>query len=236
MTDLDLVRMQHEWALDERGRVVGLYGFVVARARDGEARWIGADLPDALASALTTAIEPSRRLVEAAAGGALPLREGPSFVFDDDTGAAVSSARLVRSDAPGVDELRALNPGNWQPLEWDELLDGRLGPWAMALDGARVVSICHTPHAMTARAAECGVWTHPHFRGRGHAAAVTAAWAALLRPTGRRLFYSTESDNRSSQRVAERLRLRRFGVIHRVGRARDDAERGVHPLSALRRR
>lgn len=235
MTDLDLLRMQHERALDGRGRIVGLYGFVVARAADGEALWIGAELPDALASALTTAIEPSRRLVEAAAGCALPLREGPSFVFDGDARCA-SSARIVRSDAPGVDELRALNPGNWQPLEWDELLDGRLGPWAMALEGERVVSICHTPAAMSARAAECGVWTHPHFRGRGHAAAVTAEWAALVRPSGRRLFYSTERDNRSSQRVAERLRLRRIGVLHRVGRARDDADRALHPLSALRRR
>jgi len=38
---------------------------------------------------------------------------------------------------------------------------------------------------MTDRAAECGVWTDTDFRGHGHAAAVTAAWATMLEPTDR---------------------------------------------------
>jgi hypothetical protein len=42
------------------------------------------------------------------------------------------------------------------------------------------------------------------FRGQGHAAAVTAAWASLMRPTGRSLSYSTSRTNMSSQRVAAR--------------------------------
>src|SRR5689334_20188089 len=25
--------------------------------------------------------------------------------------------------------LRGANPGNWEPVEWDELLEGKLGPW-----------------------------------------------------------------------------------------------------------
>jgi predicted GNAT family acetyltransferase len=41
----------------------------------------------------------------------------------------------------------------------------------MATEAERVVSICHTPRPVTARAAECGVWTHPAVRGRGYGAA-----------------------------------------------------------------
>ena len=53
--------------------------------------------------------------------------------------------RVERSDHPLSGSLaaalRGANPGNWEPVEWDELLDGRLGPWTMVLDGDRAVSI-----------------------------------------------------------------------------------------------
>ncbi|HEX6839412.1 MAG TPA: hypothetical protein VF334_22700, partial [Polyangia bacterium] len=144
MTALELLRLQIEGSLDARGRVAGLFGAVLARSCDGqEAAWIGADSDDVTAA------------IVAARAGALPLSGGPSFLVGDDVRFA-ASARIVRSDAASVDELRALNPGNWLAVEWDELLDGTLGPWTLAIDGGRVVSICHTPGPMTARAAECG--------------------------------------------------------------------------------
>jgi RimJ/RimL family protein N-acetyltransferase len=133
------------------------------------------------------------------------------------------------------DVLRNANPGNWHPVEWDELLDGRLGPWTMALEGELVVSICHTPRPLTTRAAECGVWTHPAFRGRGYAAAVTSEWAAIMRPSGRYLFYSTDAENLSSQRVARRLNLRRLGWSWHLWLPRDDEDDRLHPLSTLRK-
>ena len=146
-----------------------------------------------------------------------------------------SGAHIERSDGSNRAALRDANPGDWLPVECDELLDGHLGPWAMATQRGRVVSICHTPGPVTPRGAECGVWTHSAFRGRGNAAAVTAAWASVMRPTGRHLFYSTDAENLSSQRVARRLNLRPLGWTWRLGRPRDDVER-AHPLSVLRRR
>ena len=119
---------------------------------------------------------------------------------------------LVRSDAGEVESLRAANPGNWEPDEWAHLLEGRLGPWVMAVRDGQVISICHTARRR-ALGAEAGVWTRPEFRGQGHAAAVTAAWAALMRPTGRHLFYSVARTNVSSQRVAARLGLRPIGWL-----------------------
>lgn len=209
-------------------------------------------MPDDLAAALIDAfdaapgepgepppaLERCRQLLSAG-GRAVVATGGPSYVFRDARFA--STARIVRCDEVGADAallaaLRAANPGNWEPVEWVELLDGRLGPWTMALDGdgPLVASICHTPGPLAPRAAECGVWTRPERRGLGHAAATAAAWAEVLRPSGRTLFYSTEADNRSSQRVAGRLGLRPIGWTWRLASPPDPDAPSVHPLCSLR--
>ena len=260
VTALELLEIQAEGSLDGRGRIAGVYGVTIAcgQAQGQQASgvlWIGAEVPEPLAAELEAAfdraprssspdepppaLEVCGRILE---GGERALRRtaGPSFLFVDveDT-PCVSSARIERSDradrtnASSWEALRGGNPGNWHPVEWDELLEGRLGPWAIATEGEIVVSICHTPGPVTARKAECGVWTHPAFRGRGHAAAVTAAWAEIMRPSGRYLFYSTDAENLSSQRVARRLRLEPVGWTWRLALAREDRDQ-VHPLSVLR--
>lgn len=143
-------------------------------------------------------------------------------------------AAIVRSDAPHPKGLRSCNPGGWHPREWIELLDGSLGPWTMVVDDRRVLSICHTPCPLTARAAEAGVWTAPDARGRGYAAAATVEWAAMLRPSGRALFYATRLDNHSSQRVAQRLNARWLGWVWEVPAAAASRGSNVHPLSRAR--
>ena len=142
-------------------------------------------------------------------------------------------AVVHRSDGPHPGWLGQSNPGNWEPTEWDELIDGRLGPWAMACEGRRVVSITHTPTPLTLRRAEAGAWTDPEFRGRGLAAAATAQWADVLRPSGRFLFYGTVVDNLSSQRVASRLGLRLIGYQWFIGNRALENESSVHPSSTL---
>lgn len=143
---------------------------------------------------------------------------------------------IERSGGSGVDRLRNANPGNWHPIEWDELLRGQLGPWAIATDGDHAISICHTPGPLTERTAECGVWTDPQFRGHGYAAATAVAWVALVRSPRRHLFYSTGADNLSSQRVAQRLRLRELGWTWRLYRAPGDQDDRFHPLCSLHKR
>jgi GNAT superfamily N-acetyltransferase len=256
VSDLELLGLQAEATFDHRGRIAGRYGATIAATASGDrsALWIGAEVPEDLAAALILAfdgapaapdepppaLERCRQLLWAG-GRAVVATGGPSYVFSDAPLAA--TARMVRSDevgpgAPILAALRAANPGNWEPLEWDELLDGRLGPWTMALDGdgdgAVVASICHTPGPLAPRAAECGVWTRPECRGRGHAAATAAAWAEVLRPSGRTLFYSTDADNRSSQRVASRLGLRPIGWTWRLAPPPDPDASSLHPLCSLR--
>jgi YD repeat-containing protein len=83
-------------------------------------------------------------------------------------------------------------------------------PWCVALVDGQVVSVAETvrtgPHG-----AEVGVDTEIGFRGLGLGAAATAGWAAHRDLDQRTLFYSTNRDNRSSQRVAARLGLSFIG-------------------------
>jgi GNAT acetyltransferase-like protein len=84
-------------------------------------------------------------------------------------------------------------------------------PWCSALDGGEIASMCYAAR-LSDKGAEAGVYTFPKYRGRGLAAAVTTSWASMPALKDRALFYSTSVANRSSQRVAARLGLRRIGA------------------------
>jgi RimJ/RimL family protein N-acetyltransferase len=247
--EVELLAIQAEASLDGSGRVTGLYGITIACAGERRIAWIGAQVPDDLAAELRAVLAekgPSRRVdapppelkecrrLLAAGGRSVVGRAGLVFMIPGDTRFR-SAAHIERSDAPPGEVVRNGNPGNWHPVEWEELLEGRLGPWTIALEGELVVSICHTPRRMTARGAECGVWTRPGFRGRGYAAAVASEWAEMMRPSGRHLFYACDADNLSSQQVARRLNLRPVGRTWDLALARDGDDSALHPLSALRR-
>jgi hypothetical protein len=244
-SDLDLFEIRSEMWLDDRRRLAGLCGLTICAARDGLRLYVGSEVPDILVPALVSAVDrsplapsPDReppalaacREILAPACSPLAERNGPYYLIEPQARIG-TNVPIVRSDGPSADHLRPLNPGNWGAEEWDDLLDGTLGPWAIALADDHVVSIAHTPVRMTARASEVGVWTHPEHRGRGCAAAVTAAWADLLRPSGRHLFYSTDADNLSSQRVAARLKLRQFGWTWNLYRPQPGPADSRHPLS-----
>lgn len=208
---------------------------VIASARGGMRMRIRAGMPEALARTLASELEsatPSsdvnvpppvvarvRLQLEDAFGAAVGLARGsgPSFLVAEGLVSPAKKAQLVRSEAFDVSALEDANPGSWPSDEWQNLLAGRIGAWVMAMVDQRIVSICHTP-VSNGRAAEAGVWTHPDFRGQGYAAACTAEWANLMRPSGRVLFYSTSRDNRSSQHVAARLGLRQLGCLWQLSR------------------
>jgi RimJ/RimL family protein N-acetyltransferase len=235
--DLDLLRLEIAtlWESDARGRLTvtrepearRALDVVVATCVDGRLVAFSDRVPERLAQELRAAIdrappendpavaprwlERCERLLREAAGAPISVSCGPSYVVEPD---AVFPAPVETRGwrDPGGRDLAGRNPpeANWPADEWAQLIRGDLGPWAMALDGEDVVAICHCAR-LTDEAAEAGVWTHPAHRRQGFAAAVTAAWARLASEGGRRLFYSTSADNRSSQRVAERLGLRQIG-------------------------
>jgi RimJ/RimL family protein N-acetyltransferase len=219
--DLALLRIEMGvlWNLDVRGRIREPVDIAIGIAADGMTAAVGQHVPDDVAAnvlplAAPPPGEPPELLREMQTAD-LVLSGGPSYYVDKPLEFAVG-ARIIRSDDPRANTLHNKRPGNWEPDEWLELVNGGTGaPWAMVLHGNRVVSICHTPRR-TPHGAEAGTWTDPEFRGRGYAAATTAAWADML---SLHRFYSTSAENNSSQHVAERLGLRPIGWIWKISRA-----------------
>jgi hypothetical protein len=130
-----------------------------------------------------------------------------------------ADAAIVRSDqAEGVALLERLTRDGMPP---HLVKAGFVGledfwrPWCAALVGTEVAALAFAAR-LGNRGAEIGVYTFPGFRGRGLAAAVTAAWSALPSLADRVLFYSTHRTNISSQSVAARLGLRQIGLSVRL--------------------
>lgn len=235
-TDLELLEIEIEtlWATDHRGRLVKSHGWqgrtaphlVIAVCNDGQIAAFGSEVPDELAVKLqaavadgspstSPAIEPAsiarcEQLLKDSLGP-VEHSSGPSYVIPPKT-AFESQAKIERSDGPNTVALRGQVPkrAGWSAEDWSMLLDGSFGPWAVATVASQVIAICHSA-VLADRGSEAGLWTDPDFRGQGHGAAVTAGWASLLAPSGRHPFYSTSTDNRSSQRVAARLGLHPIG-------------------------
>lgn len=246
LTDLELLRVEVDtlWQRDDGGRLLHARRpdrtpaphAVVAVCNDGAELFVGAHVPEQAAATLhdvhahnNDRRRPSDQPASFAAFvatlerhlGATAVTSGPTYLVpEQDVSFPPETGTIRRSTDAGAHALTHSAPpeANWGDGEWRDLIDGRLGPWAMAVVDDAVVSICHSAR-LGARGAEAGTWTHPQFRGRGHAAATTSAWAALFVGSGRHIFYSTSADNRSSQRVAERLGLREIGWTWRIGAA-----------------
>ena len=87
-------------------------------------------------------------------------------------------------------------------------------PWCAATIGVDIAAIAFCVRdGLMAR--EVGVYTVGPHRGRGLAAAVTAAWSTM-HPRHPVLFYATRRDNASSQRVIARLQLPFLGESLRI--------------------
>lgn len=144
---------------------------------------------------------------------------GPAYVIPTEAPPAPplpEGIQIIGSDPAGQDRARLLQrPDNWGSDEWPDLIEGRLGAWAMAVRDAEPLSICFTPAANDS-VAEAGVWTRPDYRGHGLASAVVWAWADYERPSGRTLLYSTWADNTASQAVARKMGLPPLGWIWKV--------------------
>jgi RimJ/RimL family protein N-acetyltransferase len=243
-TDRELLEIEIDtlWLRDDRDRLIRDGGqnaraaphLVIATTSGGLIVAVGSEVPEPLAVQLRRAAASEAPLADPALAplplarceqllrdplGPVEISSGPSYVIPPSIAFAPSS-EILRSDGENPTALRDKNPElTWTREEWEQLLDGEFGPWVIAKIEGRVVAVCHCAR-LTGRGAEAGVWTDPDFRGKGHAAAVTAAWASLLARSGRLLFYSTSATNVSSQRVAARLNLRPIGWLWQISAAR----------------
>ncbi|GAA3697832.1 hypothetical protein GCM10022224_074780 [Nonomuraea antimicrobica] len=221
--DSELLRIELGviWRLDGLGRLPGPEDLVIGVAADGMVAAVASVVPDPLAGRLLSLVADGGELpdvvvgCQALLGGmGVAVSRGPSYLVEPPLGYDAGVEVLTSAVPAHARLVRPLRPGNWEPGEWDDLLGGREGaPWAMIVEDGQVAAVCHTAR-LTPAGAEAGTWTAPAYRGRGYAAATTAAWSGLLPDT--RLFYSTSADNRSSQRVAERLGLRPIGHLWKL--------------------
>lgn len=218
--ELMRLRLDVSFVYDARGRMLRCNDpdetpaprLLVARTADGLLSRFGHSVPEALAQRLAALIEreppggdfraPPACVEELSAALAehAPIVDGggPAYGFPEALTASqeavpiTTEVELVRESFPWVTD-----PG-WQPC------------YAMVRDGV-AVSVCFSARN-GARAAEAGVETLPAFRGRGYASAVTAAWGAAIRSSGRIPLYSTSWENLASRGVARRVGLFMFGA------------------------
>jgi RimJ/RimL family protein N-acetyltransferase len=148
--------------------------------------------------------------IAAATGCQLVTEDGPSYVIPAGL-PAPSRADIQTYDSDDAEALRARIPKE-DPVEGH-------GPWAVALVDGNLASVCSTARSGPA-GAEAGLYTYPAYRRNGLGAATTVTWARLITEGGRTAFYSTSSENLSSQRVAQRLGLPVFAWWWRVEQRR----------------
>lgn len=193
------VRLRHD-VDDETARAIEV---LVAR----EGPWVDAATDPACLADLLARLAPvesvSRSILYRLPHG-LTQGAGATILRGDTAEGQVWLARLAESGMPQhLLEAGFLGAGDF----WD--------PWCVALEGETIAAMAFAARNGP-RGAEVGVYTFPGFRGRGLAAAATAAWSGLAELADRPLFYSTLVTNTSSQKVAARLGLSVFGAAARV--------------------
>lgn len=126
---------------------------------------------------------------------------GPAYRFPDSLGVSPQGVRIDRSTAYLLE------------FGFSDLIPelDHCQPIVAIVEGDKSVSVCQSVR-ISEEAEEAGVDTLLSHRGKGYAAQVVARWAGVVREQGRIPLYSTSWDNRASQRVAEKLGLRLYGV------------------------
>ncbi len=126
---------------------------------------------------------------------------GPAFWFDTSATADTSAVLVTAENAAafgGIAATMAHEIADYAPV------------FAICIEG-EAVSVCFS--ARTGKdAAEAGVETLPHVRGRGLAPRAVGAWAAAIQAQEKSALYSTSWENQASQRVAEKLGLTMYGA------------------------
>ncbi len=225
--DLMAIRADTDFTYDARGRMLRSNEpceearrpaprLFLGRTMAGHVVRVGATAPDALARQLEAIIarQPPAGDLHAPPAALAMVREalarhapitaeggGPAYRFPASIAQPGEVIQLTNANRALVHET--------YPWLYDELAD-----WqpcvAVVRDGA-AVSVCFSSR-IGVGAAEAGVDTLSAFRGRGHAAAVTAAWSTAIRASGRIPLYSTAWENLASRGVARRVGLVMFGA------------------------
>jgi len=162
----------------------------------------------------------AEKIIELLCGGQ-PIAISPALIYRLPNGLRYEHpAAIVRGDSEEGRQMLARLADRGMPDYMQTAGFKGVGdfwePWCVALDAGEIAAMAFAAR-LGASGAELGVYTFPKYRGRGLAAAVTAAWSSMPSLNQHALFYSTSNSNRSSQRVTARLGLRLIGTSVRIG-------------------
>lgn len=195
---------------------------------DGNLAFARHDVPDDVAAGLIAAVTHAPPWFEAdalpACADALAEQLAPvtpvepSLVFALPHAPPADDPRILSSGTGAGEALLGALARDGMPAHLAEAGFVGLGdfwaPWCALVDEGEIAAMAFA--ARLGAAAEVGVYTFPRWRGRGFAAAVTAAWSGIPGLCGHELFYSCHVSNASSRRVAARLGLEHIGMGLRI--------------------
>jgi hypothetical protein len=110
-------------------------------------------------------------------------------------------------------KITAENIKNYRLNEFDWLNDEikYSQPCYGIIEDNQIISICRSVR-ITEKAHEAGIETIERCRGKGYAEIVLKSWVKTIQNKGCIALYSTNKGNKSSQRVAEKASINKFGI------------------------
>lgn len=244
LANLDLLAAEIDviWGMDSRGREESP-SVVVGDAGSQSVVYTRSDVPTAVSDRIggivaDCGLPKAARLIQQTlteAIGEVEETVGPSYICTDPAPQpAPSVGQLLVSDATDPDKLADVHiPPTWDADGWQHLLHGQVGPWALVLDDGHVLAMCDSAR-IAPGGVEAGIWTADQARGRGLAAACTAAWAHASRDLPGDVFFSTDAYNIAAQRVAARLQLPPIGQLWKFRLVGEDVPPVDAKLTRLR--
>lgn len=126
---------------------------------------------------------------------------GPAYVFSEDF---AMSSNAVKISKENIGILQKGFPNLINELEWRQ-------PIFAIIEHGIAVSVCCSARK-NVNAVEASVETLEGYQGKGYGTESVIAWARESRNAGLIPLYSTSWDNFSSQTIAKKLNLYRYGI------------------------
>ncbi|PHA03317.1 GNAT family N-acetyltransferase [Bacillus pseudomycoides] len=126
---------------------------------------------------------------------------GPAYVFPENFNMTSVAVRVTNENK---ELLKVGFPDLFEEFEWRH-------PCFAIIQDSNAVSVCCSARKST-KAAEASVETLEAYKGNGYGTKSVIAWANEVKKEGLHPLYSTAWDNFSSQAIAKKLGLYKYGV------------------------
>ncbi|MGE6402513.1 GNAT family N-acetyltransferase [Bacillus cereus] len=126
---------------------------------------------------------------------------GSAYMFPNNLN---KPTRAIQITEKNKEFLRENFPNLIEQMEWRQ-------PYFAIVENEQVVSICCSARS-SPEASEASVETLAEFQGNGYGSDVVTAWAISVKEEKRIPLYSTSWENFSSQAVARKLKLIKYGM------------------------